>query len=57
MAFYTGVVCITVLTVDVQSSFTPFEVVDSLSGFHCDVFIIFALCAFKFIIKMCPQEI
>lgn len=45
------------LTVDEQSSFTPFEVVDSLSGFHCSVFIIFVLCAFKFIIKMCPQEI
>lgn len=43
--------------VDEQSSFAAFEVVDSLSGFHCNVFIIFVLHAFKFIIKMCPQEI
>lgn len=45
------------LTVDWQSSFTPFEVVDSLSGSHCNIVIIFVLCAFKIISKMCPQEI
>lgn len=43
--------------VDESSSFTRFEVVDSLSGFHCDVFLILVACAFKFIIKMCPREI